>query len=250
MARPTKQGIDYFSFDTDFFTDRKVRRIMNACGPTSTSILICLLCNIYKDHGYYIVWDEELPFDIADMLGVSEGSVIEVIKKSIQVNFFDNTLFNKYKILTSNGIQKRFISSTAKRQNVEINPKYVVNSVKNRVIDVNIPSETELMEEESTQKESKVKESKVKDIEKEKTKRFSPPSLEEIKSYCLERGNKVNPEKFIDHYMANGWMVGKNKMKDWRAAVRNWEKTETIKPNGYKHPAVSYQQNIGVDERF
>ncbi|MCS2285181.1 DUF4373 domain-containing protein [Bacteroides fragilis] len=46
MARPTKQGIEYFSLDVDFFSDIKVRRISKACGPASTSILICLLCNI------------------------------------------------------------------------------------------------------------------------------------------------------------------------------------------------------------
>lgn len=53
--------------------------------------------------------------------------------------------------------------------------------------------------------------------------RFTPPTVEEVRSYCNERRNGVNPQKFIDHYTANGWMVGKNKMKDWKAAVRTWE---------------------------
>ena len=53
--------------------------------------------------------------------------------------------------------------------------------------------------------------------------RFVPPTLEEVKAYCQERQNNVNPEKFINHYQSNGWMVGKSKMKDWRAAVRTWE---------------------------
>jgi hypothetical protein len=55
-------------------------------------------------------------------------------------------------------------------------------------------------------------------------KRFSPPAVEEIKKYCIERKNNINPETFIDHYTSNGWMVGKNKMKDWKASVRTWEK--------------------------
>ena len=54
--------------------------------------------------------------------------------------------------------------------------------------------------------------------------RFCPPSVEEVREYCKERGNNVDPEKFVDYYTANGWMAGKNKMKDWRAAVRNWER--------------------------
>uniref|UniRef100_A0A6M3LUC9 DNA replication protein n=1 Tax=viral metagenome TaxID=1070528 RepID=A0A6M3LUC9_9ZZZZ len=51
------------------------------------------------------------------------------------------------------------------------------------------------------------------------------PSLEEVKSYCLERKNSVDPDKWHDYYSSNGWMVGKNKMKDWRAAVRTWERS-------------------------
>ena len=56
--------------------------------------------------------------------------------------------------------------------------------------------------------------------------RFSPPARAEVAAYCAERGNAVDPDRFWDHYEANGWMVGKNKMRDWKAAVRNWEKRE------------------------
>jgi hypothetical protein len=55
---------------------------------------------------------------------------------------------------------------------------------------------------------------------------FHPPSLSEVSAYCLERKNTVNAQTFINHYESNGWMVGKNKMKDWKAAVRNWETRE------------------------
>ena len=56
-----------------------------------------------------------------------------------------------------------------------------------------------------------------------KGKIFSQPTLTEIKEYCLLRKNSVTPQKWLDHYTSNGWMVGKNKMKDWKAAVRTWE---------------------------
>lgn len=62
------------------------------------------------------------------------------------------------------------------------------------------------------------------DKENNKRKNFKKPSLEEVKQYCLERNNNINPENFIDYYDANGWKVGKNPMKDWRAAVRTWER--------------------------
>lgn len=63
--------------------------------------------------------------------------------------------------------------------------------------------------------------------------RFKPPTLDEVKAYCRERQNDVNPEKFIDHYTSNGWKVGKNPMKDWKAAVRTWERSE-FKPQEKK----------------
>ena len=72
-----------------------------------------------------------------------------------------------------------------------------------------------------------------KDIDKEKENksngrnaRFTPPSLNEVKEYCKERGNKVDADKWFDYYTSNGWKVGKNSMKDWKAAVRTWERSE------------------------
>ena len=56
--------------------------------------------------------------------------------------------------------------------------------------------------------------------------RFTPPTLQEVQVYCMNRHNNVDPEKFVDFYSAKGWMIGKNKMKDWKAAVRTWEKGE------------------------
>ena len=57
----------------------------------------------------------------------------------------------------------------------------------------------------------------------------SRPTIEEVKAYCQERNNRVDPERFIDYYTANGWKVGKNPMKDWKAAVRTWERQDTQK---------------------
>jgi virulence-associated protein VapD len=54
-------------------------------------------------------------------------------------------------------------------------------------------------------------------------KRFTPPSISDVQSYCIERGNNIEPQKFINYYESIGWKVGKNQMKDWKAAIRNWE---------------------------
>ena len=63
-----------------------------------------------------------------------------------------------------------------------------------------------------------------------KEKRFSVPTLEEVSSYCQERNNGVDAERFINYYESKGWKVGSSPMKDWRAAVRTWEKNYTAKP--------------------
>ncbi len=59
---------------------------------------------------------------------------------------------------------------------------------------------------------------------KRKEVRFTQPTLDEVRAYCQERHNSVDPEQFIDFYISKGWMVGKNPMKDWKAAVRTWER--------------------------
>ena len=61
-------------------------------------------------------------------------------------------------------------------------------------------------------------------------KRFRPPTVEEVEAYCFERNNKVDAERFVDFYASNGWRVGKNPMKDWRATVRTWERYNYDKP--------------------
>lgn len=69
------------------------------------------------------------------------------------------------------------------------------------------------------------------------TKRFIPPTVDDVREYCFERGNSIDPQRFVDYYTSNGWMVGKNKMKDWKAAVRTWEQKD--KPQGRPAPAKS-----------
>ena len=72
-----------------------------------------------------------------------------------------------------------------------------------------------------------------------RAKRFTPPTIEQVSDYCAERANSIDPQRFVDFYTARGWMIGKNKMKDWKAAIRTWEtrdkgatrNADTDKPN-------------------
>ena len=76
----------------------------------------------------------------------------------------------------------------------------------------------------SIDKNSIDKDSKGESVREEKAKRFYPPTLDEVKQYCEERKNNIDPMAFIDFYSSKGWMIGKNRMKDWKAAVRTWER--------------------------
>ncbi len=79
---------------------------------------------------------------------------------------------------------------------------------------------------------------------KVKVKRFTKPTIEEVVDYCNERNNDVDAEKFYDYYSSNGWKVGKNAMKDWKASVRTWEKntTQTQKVSQPKQVLTAWEQ--------
>ena len=76
--------------------------------------------------------------------------------------------------------------------------------------------------------------------------RFTPPSVEEVRVYCAERKNSVDAERFVDFYASKGWLVGKSKMKDWRAAVRSWERSDSQQKMTSKDRIRSYD----ADESF
>jgi len=83
-------------------------------------------------------------------------------------------------------------------------------------------SETKTGGFENSETKAKAK-AKAKAEAKEKRERFTPPTIDEVRAYCRERGNTVDPERFVDFYAAKGWKVGNQPMKDWKACVRTWE---------------------------
>jgi len=158
MARPIKEGLDYFSMDVDFYDDPKIIYAEEAHGVIGGYIASRLLCLIYRE-GYFIKWDDDMALVFSKRIGngLTHTQVKEVVTTLIEKGFFDKGLFTKFSILSSRGIQKRWlrIISDCKRK-AGINSLYdVVNSVI-----AEFPSEeTTPIREESTQ--SKVKESKV-----------------------------------------------------------------------------------------
>ena len=79
-----------------------------------------------------------------------------------------------------------------------------------------------------------------------RARRFTPPTLDDVLAYVRERGSDVDPQRFLDFYASKGWMVGKNPMKDWKAAVRTWEKRELEKKGGAMN---GHGQDTGRDTK-
>lgn len=209
MARPLKNGLDYYPLNVDFFSDIKVRRLIKAGGPQSISILIALLGNIYRDEGYYMRWDNDLTFLISDLVGVTEGAVMETVNKAVHIGFFHAGLFETYKILTSKGIQARYLEAVSRRRQVFLNKNYLlldVNAYNNVVLDdviddnnsVNVYNNSVNVDR-STQ--SKVKESKVKESKVVNT-LSGNPTLDAKKNLVAEVVEFLNQQTGA-HYRAN-----------------------------------------------
>lgn len=95
--------------------------------------------------------------------------------------------------------------------------------------------ETERLFEKPKKAKEKEKEKEKESIEADKPptrQRFSPPTVEDVRAYCEEKGFRLDPDRFVDYYEANGWMAGKNPMRSWQAAVRNWSRRDEATKSG------------------
>lgn len=274
MPRPNKTGLDYFPLDVDIFEDEKISAISGEFGIKGEITVIKLLCAIYRN-GYFILWNDLLKFKLLRSLPEISSELIEsIVNRLVLWEFFDKNLFDSVKVLTSRGIQRRYFEAVKRRKAEEELPYLLVNVCNNTVnVRINTFSD-DINASKNPTKESKVKESKENKEKtqkkadgaafpsehatydpvkpqggdaateerksfaqkKESATRFKPPAVEEVAAYCRERGNNVDAQSWWDFYQSKGWMVGSNKMKDWKAAVRTWEqrhKNETkINGNG------------------
>ena len=163
MARPLKEGVDYFSLDC--YMDDKIKMIQAEFGLKGFAIVVKLRQTIYREHGYYCEWNEEKKLLFASEEGADcgPGLINEIVQACIRRDIFSKKLFDKYQILTSRGIQKRYLSITAKRKKAEMKKEYSLVEVAHNSINddnnrVNV-GKNQVNSVDNTQ--SKVKESKV-----------------------------------------------------------------------------------------
>lgn len=107
-----------------------------------------------------------------------------------------------------------------------------------------IPSESEYKSESETESEAESEYLCDNRARGAHTKRFVAPTVEEVAEYCRERSNGIDAARFVDYYTANGWKVGRNSMKDWKSAVRTWERNgHAAKNAGDKREDSSFDSN-------
>ena len=241
MPRPIKDGFLYWSKDTGFYNNDKVRLLRSEFGAKGMYMLDFLLCELFGNKGYFIKWDKNKCFLVSDGAGCgcSPEFISEFVNGCVRQSFFDKGLFDKFGILTSAGIQRQYVRMFGSRDEIKIIREFwllneydkedVPTKVLDKIVFKNV-SGTE--NSKKTQKNgvsctenplNKIKQNKSNSMEEKIAKRFCPPTLAQVKEYCNERNNNVDAGHFVDYYTSNGWKVGKNKMKDWKAAVRSWE---------------------------
>lgn len=127
MARPKKQGLDYFPLDVDFFQDEKIVSITGKFGLKGQITVLHLLGAIYRVSGYFLRWDELTQAKLlAELPGISEQLLDDIVNYLVRWDFFDEVLFCSAKVLTSKGIQKRYFEAV-KRRTVQSGLPYLIS---------------------------------------------------------------------------------------------------------------------------
>ena len=241
----------------DNFFDSDELKILESMkdGYLYSNILLKLYLRSLKNDGKLVV-NDRIPYN-AEMLASVTGHQIGTVKQALSI-FKDLGLIDVlengaiYMLDIQNFIGKGSSEADRKReyrQRIETDRTNVQTNLR-QISDKNPPEiELEIEIEKEIELDSSAKSTTT------KRKRFEKPSISDIKQYCIERNNNVNAEQFFDYYESNGWKVGKNSMKDWKAAVRTWERSEYRKTNSKKNSkedAINVVNNLmnklgGVD---
>lgn len=197
MARPIKKCLEYFPFDVGFFSDKKIKILKSRYGADGIVIYQYLLCEIYKENGYYLVVDEDFDYIISDDLNMESNKVKQVLNFLLERSLFDNKLFQSDKVLTSAGIQKRYqeaVKVRASKKPIVIEKYWLLNEEETaayvKVTHFEGKSEKNDNKSEknnslSSEKVHKEKKSKVKES-KENIKYFSNENLNDVFRQFLE----------------------------------------------------------------
>ena len=207
MARPKAKGVEYFPLDVGFLSDLKIRKIMLSHGPASIAVLIYIFAAIYKDEGYFMSIKEDEISLIALDTNLDADYVKQVINRACEVELFSFRIYDNFRILTSKGIQNRYLKITERRKSVKINADINLINVDTMY------TETRVNVAETRVNVYKNEQSKVKEIEskvnKSKEKSFMQPvfnnwinNFGDISSYLMEVLESLVLEYGVDEVLS------------------------------------------------
>lgn len=176
MGNKPKKGFDYFSLEVRIFDNIKIRKLLKYQSNSAVLVYINILCFIYEK-GYYIEFDDDLPFYISEKLKINEKEVIDAIKTCCDVGLFDKNLCEKHRILTSAGIQERYFTmcTSSKRKFIKCN-FLLINSEGIPISSENMPiSSEEITINSENIPQRKEKERKEKENKKNEIKETATP---------------------------------------------------------------------------
>lgn len=172
MARPTRQGVDYFPLDVHL--DNKFKFVEIKFGLEGFAVVIKMLQEIYSQ-GYFCDWGEDEKLLFSNEHNVDFDRLIEITNECVEREIFDLDLYQEHKILTSRGIQARYKEIVRRRKDVDVTEEYLLVEGTFGVNDDTVTTSRRQGDDKSTQ--SKVKESKVKESNGRKKNRYDPESL-------------------------------------------------------------------------
>lgn len=225
----------------DFFKRHDIRIVEEMPnGKEYILFYLKLLCESV-DHEGYLRFSQTIPYS-AEMLSTITNTNIDIVKSAVKIFTdlgmmevqTDGTLFIEevQKMIGSASETDAAIRKRRQREREKDEQKLLSYSKEPSHCDANVTNcDTSVTNSHESKNKSKSIEKDI-EIEKDKKrKRFTPPTLDEVKAYCKERNNRVDPQKFIDYYTANGWTQGKGKsIRDWKACVRVWERNNYDQP--------------------
>ena len=144
MGRCRKVGLNYYPFDVDFAQDIRIRKLVKYKDGRAISVYVLLLCNIYKN-GYYMEWDDDIPFILSEQTGFDEEYILNVIEYCIKIGLFSDELYAKG-VLTSKSIQERYMKiCTDSRRSSSIAEYNLISSEEKPIKSEEIPISSEEM---------------------------------------------------------------------------------------------------------
>lgn len=188
--------------------------------PLSTQALYFHLSMRADDEGFI-----NNPKKIQRMVGASDDDLKLLIMKRYVLVFESGVIVIKHWKIHNYVRSDRFKETVyqEERGQLEVKANGSYTEMKTECLPLGIPDGYQMDTQDRLGKDRVGKE-REEDTPPTKRTVFTPPTVEEIRAYCEERKNSVDPERFHSYYSSNGWMVGKAKMKDWKAAVRTWER--------------------------